>query len=116
MDLKMIGLDLAKAVFQLHGTDGKGHVVMKKQLRRAQMLLFFANLAPCRVAMEACGSSHYWARKLQAFGHSVQLIPPQYVRYHRPCAESGLARCALLDFLRWQGRHPTHDVEPTRGS
>jgi transposase len=51
-----------------------------KQLRRAQMLPFFANVAPCRVAMEACGSSHYWARKLQAFGHSVQLIPPQYVK------------------------------------
>jgi transposase len=80
MNLKTIGIDLAKSVFQIHGADDKGHVAMKKQLKRAQMLPFFANLTPCRIGMEACGSAHYWARKLLALGHTVQLIPPQYVK------------------------------------
>jgi transposase len=80
MNLKMIGIDLAKSVFQVHGADDKGHAVMKKQFKRAQVLPFFANLTPCRIAMEACGSAHYWARKLQALGHTVKLIPPQYVK------------------------------------
>ena len=80
MKLTTIGIDLAKAVFQVHGTDDKGRAVMKKQLKRAQVLPFFANLTPCRVGMEACGSAHYWARKLQALEHTVQLIPPQYVK------------------------------------
>lgn len=76
----MISIDLAKSIFQLHGVDDQGHAVMKKQLKRAQVLPFFANLRPCRIGMEACGSAHYWARKLQALGHTVQLIPPQYVK------------------------------------
>jgi transposase len=71
---------LAKSVFQVHGADEKGKAVLKKQLKRAQMLPFFANLTTCRIGMEACGSAHYWARKLQAFGHTVQLIAPQYVK------------------------------------
>ncbi len=80
MNVTTIGIDLAKAVFQMHGADDKGRAVMKKQLKRAQMLPFFANLTPCRIGMEACGSAHYWARKLQALGHTVELIPPQYVK------------------------------------
>lgn len=80
MKLTTIGIDLAKNVFQLHGADGKGKAVMKKQLKRAQVLPFFANLTPCKIGMEACGSAHYWARKLQALGHTVQLIAPQYVK------------------------------------
>jgi transposase len=80
MNLTTIGIDLAKAVFQVHGADDKGRAVMKKQLKRAQVLPYFANLTPCRIGMEACGSAHYWARKLQALGHTVQLIPPQYVK------------------------------------
>lgn len=80
MKLTMIGLDLAKNVFQVHGANEKGKAVLKKQLKRAQMLPFFANLTPCRIGMEACGSAHYWARKLQALGHTVQLIAPQYVK------------------------------------
>ncbi len=80
MNLKTIGMDLAKNVFQLHGADSQGKTVLKKQLKRAQVLSFFANLVPCRVGMEACGSAHYWARKLVAMGHTVQLIPPQYVK------------------------------------
>jgi len=80
MKLTTIGLDLAKTVFQVHGADEKRKAVLKKQLKRTQMLPFFANLAPCRIGMEACGSAHYWARKLQALGHTVQLIAPQYVK------------------------------------
>jgi transposase len=80
MKLTTIGIDLAKSVFQVHGADEKGKAVMKKQLKRAQVLPFFANLTPCRIGMEACGSAHYWARKLQALGHTVQLIAPQYVK------------------------------------
>jgi transposase len=80
MKLTTIGIDLAKNVLQVHGADDKGKTVMKKQLKRAQVLPFFANLTPCRIGMEACGSAHYWARKLQALGHTVQLIAPQYVK------------------------------------
>jgi len=80
MKLTTIGIDLAKSVFQVHGANEKGKAVLKKQLKRAQMLPFFANLTPCRIGMEACGSAHHWARKLQALGHTVQLIAPQYVK------------------------------------
>jgi transposase len=80
MKITTIGIDLAKNVFQLHGADDKGHAVLKKQLKRSQVLAFFANLVPCKIGMEACGSAHYWARKLQALGHSVQLIAPQFVK------------------------------------
>lgn len=80
MMLATIGVDLAKNVLQVHGADEHGHTVLKKQLKRGQVLPFFANLTPCRVGMEACGSAHYWARKLQALGHTVKLIPPQYVK------------------------------------
>lgn len=80
MKLTTIGLDLAKAVFQVHGADERGRTVLKKQLKRAQVAAFFANLTPCKIGMEACGSAHYWARKLMAMGHDVVLIPPQYVK------------------------------------
>lgn len=80
MKLTTIGIDLAKNVFQVHGVDEKGKAVLKKQLKRTQMGPFFARLMPCRIGMEACGSAHYWARKLQELGHSVQLIAPQYVK------------------------------------
>ena len=80
MKFTTIGIDLAKTVFQVHGADANGKTVLKKQLKRTQVLAFFANLTPCRIGMEACGSAHYWARKLQALGHTVQLIAPQYVK------------------------------------
>jgi transposase len=80
MKLTTIGLDLAKAVFQVHGADERGRTVLKKQLKRAQVPAFFANLTPCKIGMEACGSAHYWARKFIAMGHEVVLIPPQYVK------------------------------------
>jgi len=79
-EVTTIGLDLAKRVFQVHGADGEGRPVLRKKLTRAKLMPFFADLPPCLVGMEACASAHHWARELQALGHEVRLIPPQYVR------------------------------------
>jgi len=78
--IKRIGLDTSKAVFTLHCVDEDGKAVLRINLRRAQMVTFFKNLAPAEIALEACGSSHHWARELTALGHEVRLIPPQYVK------------------------------------
>jgi transposase len=75
-----IGLDLAKNVFQVHGVDGAGAVILRRQLRRAEVLKFFASLPPCLVGMEACASAHHWGRELKALGHEVRLMPPAYVK------------------------------------
>jgi transposase len=75
-----IGLDLAKSVFQVHGVDAAGVVVVRRQIRRAQLLQYFAKQPACLVGMEACASSHHWARELIALGHEVKLMPPQYVK------------------------------------
>ena len=80
MQITTIGLDLAKSVFQIHGVDTTGQVVVRKSLRRSQMLPFFAKLPTCLVGMEACGTSHYWARELIKLGHEVRLLPPAYVK------------------------------------
>ncbi len=69
-----IGMDLAKNVIQVHGVDERGKAVLKKQLKRNQVASFFANLPACRVGMEACGSAHYWARKLEKLGHTGKLM------------------------------------------
>lgn len=75
-----IGLDIAKAYFQVHGITEGGEVAVRKKLRRNQMQPFFAQLEPCLIGIEACATSHYWARELKAFGHEVRLIPPSYVK------------------------------------
>ena len=80
MQVTTIGLDLAKNVFQVHGVDAAGGVVVRKALRRAQVLAFFAKLPRCLVGMEACGTSHHWARDLTRLGHEVRLMPPAYVK------------------------------------
>jgi transposase len=80
MQVSTIGLDIAKHVLQVHGIDRRGKVVLRKQLRRAQVLAFFANLSPCRIGMEACAGAHHWARALRALGHDARLMPPQYVK------------------------------------
>jgi len=79
-EISIIGLDLAKQVFQVHGADEKGCCVLRKQLKRSEVLRFFAKLTPCTVAMEACGTAHYWAREIAKLGHKVLLIPPAYVK------------------------------------
>src|ERR687889_325986 len=75
-----VGLDLAKYIFQLHGADSAGAVVFRQKLRRGQLLAFLATLPPCTVAMEACGSAHYWGREIAKLGHTVKLIAPAYVK------------------------------------
>jgi transposase len=75
-----IGLDIAKSVFQVHGVDAAGEVVIRRQLKRRSVLAFFQKLPPCLVGIEACASSHYWSRELQALGHTVRLMPPAYVK------------------------------------
>lgn len=79
-DVVTVGLDLAKNVFQVHGVDGDGRVVLRRRLRRAEVLKVFGSLAPCLVGMEACASSHYWAREIGRLGHEVRMMPPAYVK------------------------------------
>jgi transposase len=83
MQITIIGLDIAKNVFQVHGADKAGRPVLRRRLRRREVLRFFVNLERCLVGIEACHSSHYWARELIALGHEVRLIPTQYVRPFR---------------------------------
>ena len=80
MKITTVGIDLAKNVIQVHGMDERGKAVLKKQLKRAQVASFFANLPPCLIGLEACGGAHYWARKLSELGHAVKLIAPQFVK------------------------------------
>ena len=75
-----IGLDIAKSVFQVHGVDAAGQVLIRRQLKRRAVLAFFQKLPVCLVGIEACASSHYWSRELQALDHSVRLMPPAYVK------------------------------------
>jgi len=79
-EVTTIGLDLAKHVFQVHGVDAEGTTVLRKQLRRGQLLAFFSRLPSCLVGLEACATAHYWARELGALGHEVRLMPAQYVK------------------------------------
>lgn len=79
-DVIRIGMDTSKRVFQLHGVDAEERVVLRRKLKRGDVLSFFAKLPPTRIGIEACGGSHYWARELRALGHAVVLIPPQYVK------------------------------------
>ena len=75
-----IGLDIAKSVFQVHGVDAEGGVVIRQKLTRARLLKFFEKLSPCLVGIEACGTAHHWARELIGLGHEVRLMPPSYVK------------------------------------
>jgi transposase len=75
-----IGLDIAKSVFQVHGVDGAGAVVIRKRIGRSKVLEFFADLPPCLIGIEACATAHHWGRELQALGHTVKLMPPSYVK------------------------------------
>ncbi len=79
-EVTTIGLDLAKSVFQVHGIDASGKPVIRRQLRRRQVLAFFKKLPPCLVGMEACATSHYWAREITALGHEVRMMPARYVK------------------------------------
>ena len=80
MQPTIIGLDLAKHVFQVHGVDAAGKAIIRKKLRRSELKAFFTKLRPCLVGMEACGTAHYWGRELSALGHDVRLMPAAYVK------------------------------------
>ena len=100
MKLKRIGIDLAKHVFQVHGVDGNEQVMIRKAFRRGQLKAFLHKLEPTLIAMEACGSAHQWARELTAMGHTVKLIPPQfvkpYVKAHKNDAVDAEAICEAV--------------------
>ncbi|MER8811229.1 hypothetical protein NKH65_31090 [Mesorhizobium australicum] len=79
-ELATVGIDLAKSVFQIHGVDGNGRVLVRRQLRRSQLLVFFQKRPRCLIGMEACAGSHDWGRRLLEMGHDVRLMPPSYVK------------------------------------
>ena len=96
MNITTIGLDLAKHVFQIHGVDGAGHVVVKRRLRRAQLVSYFASLPACLIGMEACATADFWARELRSLGHEVRLMPPQYVKAYVKRGKNDAADAAAI--------------------
>ena len=91
-----IGLDIAKSVFQVHGIDASGEIVVRRQLRRRQLLAFFERLEPCLVGMEACATAHHWAREIEALGHAVRLMPPSYVKPYVKRGKTDAADAAAI--------------------
>jgi transposase len=99
-----IGLDLAKNVFQVHGLDPQGKVLVRRPLRRTEVLPFFAKLSPCLVGMEACATAHYWGRELTKLGHTVKLMPPAYVK---PDVKRGKTDAADAEAIAEAVQRPT---------
>ena len=112
MQVTTIGLDIAKNVFQVHGIDAAEKVVLRKQLRRRQVLEFFKALPACLVGMEACATAHYWARELTKLGHRVRLMPAKDVKAYRRVAGEAPAHCRheLLEggHLIWEDAAPAY--------
>jgi len=104
MQISALGIDLAKNVFQLHGVNEAGKPVLLRQLRREQLSTFFAQIKPCLIGMEACGSAHHWARRLQSMGHTVRLIAPQFVK---PYVKSNKNDAADAEAICEAVRRPT---------
>jgi transposase len=96
MQVTTIGLDLGKRMFQVHGVDADGRVVMQRKLQRGEVVAFFADLPPCRVGIEACATAHYWARLIGASGHHVRLIPPSYVKPYVRRSKTDAADAAAI--------------------
>ena len=111
MEISTIGLDLAKSVFQVHGLDPDGDVVVRKVLRRRQVLPFFSKLPPCLVGMEACGTSHHWAREITKLGHEVRLMPPAYVK---PYVKRGKTDAADAEAICEAVTRPTMRFVPVK--
>src|ERR1700675_1468137 len=111
MQITTIGLDLAKSIFQVHGVDATGQVIVRRALRRSQMLPFFAKLPPCLVGMEACGTSHHWARELSRLGHEVKLMPPAYVK---PYVKRGKTDAADAEAICEAVTRPTMRFVPVK--
>ncbi len=104
MNVSTVGLDLAKNVFQVHGIDSTGNVIVRRSLRRRQMIPFFDKLEPCLIGIEACGTSHFWSRELQALGHEVKLMSPIYVK---PYVKRGKTDAADAEAIAEAVRRPT---------
>ncbi|GLR66033.1 hypothetical protein GCM10010909_07110 [Acidocella aquatica] len=106
-EIVTIGLDLAKNVFQVHGVAADGRVVVRRQLRRSDVLTFFKKIPACLVGLEACGSAHYWAREIAALGHTVKMMPPAYVKPYVKLwrgehnLTKGFTYCGGINFTRW---------------
>ena len=109
-----IGLDLAKSVFQVHGVDAAGEVVIRRQIRRGQLAQFFAKQPQCVVGMEACASSHYWARELVALGHEVKLMPAQYVKPYVKRGKNDAADAEAICEASTHGRKAVLTSRPKR--
>src|ERR687894_1216573 len=95
-DVTTIGLDIAKSVFQVHGVDASGTVVIRRQVRRAHVVKFFAALPPCLVGIEACATAHHWARELEAVAHRVKLMPPAYIKPYVKRQKNDMADAAAI--------------------
>ena len=100
-----IGLDIAKSVFQVHGIDAEGKVVIRRQLKRRYVLAFFQKLPPCLIGIEACASSHHWSRELQALGHTVRLMPPAYVKPYVKRQKNDATDAEAICEAGHQGQH-----------
>jgi transposase len=96
MTIVTLGIDIAKNVFQLHGVDASGTVVLRKQLSRKRLLIYLSELSPCLIGMEACGSSHYWGRQISSLGHEVRLMPAQYVKPYVKRSKTDAADAAAI--------------------
>jgi transposase len=110
-EITTVGLDLAKTVFQVHAVDAAGAVVVRRQLRRAQVLLFFSRQTPCLIGIEACAGAHFWARELAKFGHEVRLIPPSYVK---PFVKRGKTDAADAEAICTAVTQPTMRFVPIK--
>ena len=109
--ISTIGLDLAKNVFQVHGIDSLGNILVRRRLRRDEVLRFFETLPPCLIGMEACGTSHYRARSIAAFGHTVRMMPPVYVK---PYVKQGKTDAADAEAICEAVTRPTMRFVPVR--
>jgi transposase len=110
-EVSTIGLDIAKSVFQVHGVDDTGAIVIKRRVGRARLLEFFRGLSACLVGIEACPSAHYWSRELQALGHTVRLMPPSYVKaYLKRSKNDANDAAAICEAVTW----PSMRFVPTK--
>jgi transposase len=111
MTISTVGIDLAKNIFHVNAVSSTGEVIVRRSLRRAQVIPFFSKLAPCLIGMEACGTSHYWARELASLGHEVRLMPPAYVK---PYVKRGKSDAADAEAICEAVTRPTMRFVPVK--